>query len=59
LPLLIQFTFLTRENVGWEGANGYIQDTLFNLINDFSDTDDYVCYSNQMIEAARELLYLK
>lgn len=50
---------LSRENVGWEGAKGYIQDTLLDLISDFSDTEVYACGSNQMIEAARELLYSK
>jgi CDP-4-dehydro-6-deoxyglucose reductase len=50
---------LSRENVGWEGAKGYVQDMLLNLINDFSDTEVYACGSNQMIEAAREFLYSK
>jgi CDP-4-dehydro-6-deoxyglucose reductase len=50
---------LSRENPDWKGAGGYIQNVLLNLIDDLGDTEVYACGSNQMIEAAHELLTSK
>lgn len=56
MPNLNFIPVLSRENVGWQGAMGYIQDILLEIIKDFSSTEVYACGSNQMIESAHQLL---
>jgi CDP-4-dehydro-6-deoxyglucose reductase len=49
---------LSRENDGWAGRRGYVQDALLADNIDLTDSVVYACGSNEMINSAQKLLLL-
>lgn len=47
---------LSRDNPGWTGARGYVQEHLERLAKDRADMDAYICGLRDMVTANRELL---
>jgi len=47
---------LSRETDDWQGARGYVQDTLAQNCSDFGNTSVYACGSDTMIHSARKML---
>lgn len=56
LPNVKYLPVLSRANVGWNGARGYVQDVLFNLDLNFDKTAIYACGSDAMIQDAKKKL---
>ena len=46
---------LSRPDDHWNGAIGYVQDTVIKHINNFENTQVYACGSNAMINSAKKL----
>ncbi len=47
---------LSRDNRGWAGARGYVQEHVERLANGRTDMDAYICGLRDMVTANRELL---
>lgn len=47
---------ISRPNVGWTGAKGYVQDILLSTAPDLSNAAVYACGSDNMIHDAKKLL---
>jgi ferredoxin-NADP reductase len=47
---------LSRENPGWTGARGYVQEHVRPLAQGRTDMDAYICGLKNMVQANRELL---
>ena len=47
---------LSRENPGWSGARGYVQEHVERLANGRTDMDAYICGLRDMVATNRELL---
>ena len=48
---------LSRPENDWNGAKGYVQDTVLNQQIDLENTQVYACGSNDMINSAKELFF--
>ncbi len=47
---------LSRENPGWSGARGYVQEHVRELAQGRTDMDAYICGLKDMVQANRDLL---
>ncbi len=47
---------LSRENPGWEGATGYVQEHVRCIADGRTDMDAYICGLSDMVKANRDLL---
>lgn len=47
---------LSRENPGWTGARGYVQEHVREIVAGRKDMDAYICGLKEMVEANRALL---
>jgi len=48
---------LSRQDNGWDGAKGYVQDIVLKEQIDLENTQVYACGSNDMINSAKELFF--
>lgn len=50
---------LSKQDGTWDGAYGYVQETILKALKDFSKTQVYACGSNNMIKDSKKLLEKK
>jgi ferredoxin-NADP reductase len=47
---------LSRDNEGWTGARGYVQEHVARIVGNRTDVDAYICGLRDMVQANRDML---